>query len=205
MSCLSKQLLAALVGVALLSSCSRPVAYFQKNQRETFATTTTASVVATTPVITEISTLQPIQEIAVVAEVPAQLVQTATAVAQLDAMVSNDNKLTTDKSVQKRMSRVKQMLIAATQKSAVNTTPDQPQKMNFVQRMMVKRMNKRINKQLAPEHPDKPMANKTILVAGAVVLLIGLLIILLSGSGGLSGAFLGAGVIILLVGLLTGS
>ena len=77
--------------------------------------------------------------------------------------------------------------------------------MNFLQRVMVKKMNKRISKQLAPEHPDKPMANKTILVAGAVVLLIGLLLIVLGSAGGLSTIVLGAGIVLLLVGLLTGS
>ncbi len=203
MNAFSRNLFAALMSVALLSSCSRPVAYFQKSQRESFTTTASGPAVAPTSVITETPAEQPAQAVAVVAEVPA--VQAVAAVAQLDAMVSSDSKLAADKSVQKRMNRVKQMLATATQKSALNTAPEQPQKMNFLQRMMVKKMNKRISKQLAPEHPDKPMANKTILVAGAVVLLIGLLLIVLGSAGGLSTIVLGAGIVLLLVGLLTGS
>ena len=104
---------AALMSVALLSSCSRPVAYFQKSQRESFTTTASGPAVAPTSVITETPAEQPAQAVAVIAEVPA--VQAVAAVAQLDAMVSSDSKLAADKSVQKRMNRVKQMLATASE------------------------------------------------------------------------------------------
>lgn len=201
MNTISKNLFATLMGVVLLSSCSRPVAYFQKSQRETYVVKVDAPVVtpAETPVGTVTEPIAPAEISAVQAD------KATAALDQLDAMVRNDSKLATDKSVQKRVNRVKALLATATQKNALTTAPEQPQKMNLVQRLMVKKMNKRINKQLAPENPNKPMANKTILVAGAVVLLVGLLILVLGTSSALSSILLGAGIVILLVGLLTGS
>ena len=47
---------------------------------------------------------------------------------------------------------------------------------------MVKKINKKITHQLAPQNPEKAMANKTILATGAIAVIIGLLILLLGGS-----------------------
>ena len=192
----TQHILFGLLMAFLFTACSRPVAYFQKSQRESFATKTTASV--ETPIVAVVADPATAMETPAVQPAPAQA-----ALAQLDAVVSSDNKLAANKSVQKRMNRVKTLLAAATQPSAVNTAPSQPQKMNLVQRMMVKKMNKRINKQLAPEHPNKPMANTPILVTGAIAVIVGL-VLLLIGSGTVGTIVLLAGAVVLLLGLLTG-
>ncbi|AUD03743.1 hypothetical protein [Spirosoma pollinicola] len=199
MSMFSKHIFTALLGAAVLSSCSRPVAYFQPGAREHFATAPTK--VSTENVATGTSEIT-----APVAEAPAeQVAKAATALDQMDAMVRNDSKLSADKSVQKRLNRVRTLLASTSAKSTLAPTEvSAPKKMNLVERMMVKKMNKKISKQLAPANPEKTMSNQGTLAAGAVLVIIGLLLLVLtSGTAatvGLVAILVGA--VILLVGLL---
>ena len=61
---------------------------------------------------------------------------------------------------------------------------------------MFKKMNKQINRQLAPAHPEKAMLSRGYLIGGGAVLLIGGLLLLIIGTG--TAAFIG--LIIALVG-----
>ena len=200
----SKHIVAALLGVAVFSSCSRPVAYLQPTSREHFAT----APVKAAPVTQAESAAPAVVQTPVTASVTTpseQVAQTTTALEQMDAMVRNDSKLSADKTVQKRLNKVRTLLAANSAKAALAPTEaNAPKKMNLVERMMLKKMNKKISKQLAPANPEKTIVNSGTLAGGAVLVIIGLLLLILtSGTAatvGLVAVLVGA--VILLVGLL---
>ncbi|GAB3043070.1 hypothetical protein GCM10027185_53500 [Spirosoma pulveris] len=134
-----------------------------------------------------------------------QVVQTNTAIDQVDALVRNDSKLSADKTVQKRLNRVRTLLASTSAKATASPeVTNAPKKMNLMERMMLKKMNKKISKQLAPANPDQTMSSRGTLAAGAVLVIIGLLLLVLtSGTAstiGLVAVLVGA--VILLIGLL---
>ncbi|GAB3781207.1 hypothetical protein GCM10028818_34870 [Spirosoma horti] len=204
MSMFSKHIVVALLGVAVFSSCSRPVAYFQPSAREHFASAP-AKVVPVTQTETAAPVAVQTTATASVTTPSEQVAQTTTALEQMDAMVRNDSKLSADKSVQKRLNKVRTLLAANSAKAALTPTEaNAPKKMNLVERMMLKKMNKKISKQLAPANPEKTMVNSGTLAGGAVLVIIGLLLLILtSGTAatvGLVAVLVGA--VILLIGLL---
>ncbi len=194
MQCLSKSLLAVLTGTAFLVSCSRPVAYFQPTAREHVASATTAD-----PIVT------PEPPVSEAVSLPAgQVVQTAT-LDKIDALVRNDSKLTADRTIQKRLNRVRTLLATTSAKAALTpATVNAPKKMNLMERMMLKKMNKKISRQLAPANPNQAMAIKGVLALGAVVLIAGLLLVLLTSGTGATIGVIGiiAGLALLLIGLI---
>ncbi len=123
MNTLSKNLFAALMGAALLSSCSRPVAYFQPSQREHFTPVKTETVAVVTPVEAAQPAVAPTPA-APVAAPDEQVAQAKQLMSQVDAYVRNDNKLASNRKLTKRMARVNELLTTETAKTtlAVNTT-----------------------------------------------------------------------------------
>ena len=109
---------------------------------------------------------------------------------QIEAYVRNDNKLAADKKLNKRMDRVKEMLATATAKASVapNATAS-TKKMNLLERMATKRIDKQIKHKLSPE---RTMA-KSALTVGLIIAVAGLILILVNATG--------IGVIALIVGL----
>lgn len=199
----TSQLLIALLMTVFFASCSRPVAYFQKTQRESFATKKTE-----TPV-TPVAALEPITEQAPVAPTTAnatadvaapanELKEATAALDQLDAVVRNDNKLANNRSVQKRLERVRTMLTAPGQSEKLAAASTSPRKANLIERAMLKKMDKKIKNHLAPE---KPMA-KSLLTIGLIIGIIGLLLIVLGVGSPLGIIALVAGLILILVDLL---
>lgn len=190
MNTFSKQLFSALLGIVIVSSCSRPVAYFQPSAREHIVSTPPQ----TTPLVTS-STVA--DQAPVVASTPTQqLAQVNTSLNEVDALVSTNSKLAANKTVQKRLNRVRTLLASASTKASLAPTEiAAPKKMNLMERMMLKKMNKKISKQLAPNNPEKSMINSGTLATGAVLVIIGLLLILLT-----SGTAFTVGVIALIVG-----
>lgn len=195
-STFTKNIYAALMGAAILSSCSRPVAYFQRGPVEHHGAPKTETVAVATPVATaqpaEVVATEPV---AVAAPAPAeQVAQASVAVEKLDAYVRNDNKLAADKKLTKRMDRVKEMLATATTKASLtpNATTS-TKKAGLLERMAVKKIDKQIKNKLSPK---RTMA-KSLLTIGLVIAIIGL-ILLLVGNGGLATL----GLIGLLVGLV---
>ena len=190
-STFTKHLCAALLGVAALSSCSRPVAYFQRGpvmHYNTPKTETVAVVVAPAETVA-------FAPVAVATPAPAeQVAQANAAVEKLEAYVRNDNKLATDKKLSKRMDRMRAMLAtAATKMSLTPNAAASTKKMNLLERMAVKKIDKQIKNKLSPE---RTMA-KSVLTIGIVIAIIGLILLLIGGSG------LGTlGVIALVVGLV---
>ncbi|QDK78921.1 hypothetical protein EXU85_10010 [Spirosoma sp. KCTC 42546] len=199
MNTFSKQLFTALFGLVILASCSRPVAYFQPTAREHSVSTTPPA----TPLVADQT---PVDQTPAVATSPAQqLAQANSTLNEVDALVSTNNKLAVNKTVQKRLNRVRALLASASTKASLNPTEvAAPKKMNLMERLMVKKMNKKISKQLAPNNPDKAMINSGTLATGAVLVIVGLLLILLTtGTAFTVGVIaLLAGAVLLLVGLL---
>ncbi len=201
----TQQVLFSLLMLALFAACSRPVAYFQPSTREQFntAVSTTSEPVSTieTPASpkTEITTPD-------VAAAPAgQLAQANATLDQVDALVRNDRKLTTDKTVQKRLSRIRGFLAVTSAKAFMTpATASAPNKANMIERLMLKKINKKINKQLAPANPEKAMISTGTLATGAVLVILGLLLLLLTTGTvqtiGLISLLIGA--VVLLIGLL---
>lgn len=196
----SNSLLSSLLMILVIAACSRPVAHFQPGQREHFSAKATSEATApiTSPVLTETPAQQPVTTSA------EQLAQTNSALDKVDALVRNDSKLAENKSVQKRLSRIRTLLAAQPSDRQTTTAVTAPKKMNLMERMMVKKMNKKISRQLAPANPDKTMINSGTLATGAVLVLVGLLLLLLtSGTGATIGLIaLIVGAVLLLVGLL---
>lgn len=197
----TNHLFAGLLLTALFSACSRPVAYFQPQQREQF----TQSSVTVAPQVKPADAVTPVVVVTAAEAAPSsarpQIVQTEVALQQIDALVRNDKSLSADKTVQKRLNRVR-TLLTSTKVTLTPSATTTPRKASLMERFMLKKMDRKINRQLAPSNPNKPMASTGILAAGAVAVLVGLLILLLGGSGTLGVILLLAGAIVLLVGLL---
>jgi len=175
----SKHMGAALIGLAVLSSCSRPVAYFQRSQGEHVSQT---AVIPTT---------------AQTVESPVTLLTQAQANdTTIESYVRNDSKLATHKKLSQRMIRVK-ALLAATHGTLSPKETSAPRRMNLVERLMVKKLNRKIGRQLALVTPEKALVNHGQLIGGAVLLIGGLLLLIL-GTGTV--AFIG--LILSLVGAL---
>ncbi|MBD2699338.1 hypothetical protein IC229_01730 [Spirosoma sp. BT702] len=185
--------------IAVFAACSRPVAYFQPSAREHYTQAPAKSEVVSPVEATAPATLAP-------AVTPAEQVAQANAqLDKVDALVRNDSKLAADKTVQKRLNRIRALVASTTAKTNVASVESgSTKKMNLVERMMLKKMNKKISKQLAPANPEKTMLNSGTLATGAVLVLIGLLLLLLStGTGATIGLIaLIVGAVLLLVGLL---
>ena len=195
----TQSLLAGLLMIVAFASCSRPVAYFQPSAREHFATAT-----AKVAPVKSVDASAPVTLAPAVTSTPAeQVAQANVALDKIDAVVRNDSKLAADKTVQKRLNRVRTLLASTSAKANLAPTDvNAAKKMNLVQRLMVKKMNKKISKQLAPANPEKAMANTGVLAAGAVLVIVGLILLLAGGSSTVGVILLLAGAVILLVGLL---
>ena len=193
----TQNLLAGLLMTALGVGCSRPVAYFQPTQHEHFATTPAVSAIAD-----ESPTNRPAEPLTTAPAPTDQIGQAQAALNQVDALVRNDNQLASDRTVQKRLNRVRTLLASAkaATPSAVTTT----KKASLMERFMLKKMDKKINRQLAPNQPDKAMISSGTLATGAVLVIVGLLLLLLTtGTAATVGVIaLIAGAVVLLLGLI---
>ncbi|MVM28746.1 hypothetical protein GO755_01785 [Spirosoma sp. HMF4905] len=193
------QLLGSLLLLLLVTSCSRPVAYFQPSAHEQIVPVSSqTATINVTPVQLD---QNPAQEIS-----PAQQVaQAKMTFDEVDALVSNDRKLAGNKTGQKRLSRVRMLLAsAATRATLAPTETIALKKATFVERLMLKKMNRKISRQLAPTNPEKTLASKSILVLGAILVLGGILLVALTTGGGfaLGAIALATGLVILLIELL---
>ena len=190
-STFTKHLFTALMGVAILSSCSRPVAYFQRGPVEHYNTAKTETVAVQPADVAVAAPAEAVAATPVAAATSAeQVAQANKTMSQIEAYVRNDNKLAADKKLNKRMERVKDMLATATAKASLapNATTS-TKKMNLLERMATKRIDKQIKHKLSPE---RTMA-KSALTVGLIIAVAGLILILVNATG--------IGVIALIVGL----
>jgi hypothetical protein len=203
MASFTKHLLLALTGTALLSSCSRQYAVMQRTPSVSYHS---PAAPITAPAIAEPIASQPIESASVttsqdnVSPVPVAepVVAIQTVRKQLDEAVAvNSRAVTGNGAVEKRVSRVQQLLATAEQQATMTpTTAAAPtKKMNLTERLMLKKLNARINKQMAP---DKVNALDRTTRIGLIVAIIGLLLLIL-GSGSVLST---VGIIALVVGLV---
>ena len=210
MSTFSKNLFTALIGAAILSSCSRPVAYFQPTARESFKAAQPQSVAVVAPVAAEESAATQSAEVALATPATAvpvdqQLAQTKQAVNQVEAYVRNDSKLASNKKLAKRMVRLNEMLTTTSAKAEVSANAASTKKMSLMERAMLKKIDKKIKNHVAPDQ-SKAMSSNVRL--GVIIGIIGLLLLILSGGGVLSvlGAIgLVVGLVLILLGVINNS
>ncbi|PRY29104.1 hypothetical protein CLV58_12743 [Spirosoma oryzae] len=202
MKAFSLPVLAALSLATVLSSCNRQQALFQRTVAVSYATPAPVTPAATEQAVVTAETTPATP--ADVTTPATQAVQAKAALAQMDALVSANPSLAENKRVEKRMSKVRTMLTSMSTASAAPAATAAPKKMNLVQRMMLKKMDRKISKQLAPANPEKAMISTGTLALGAVLVIVGLLLILLTtGAGATIGIIaLLAGAVVLLLGLL---
>ncbi|GAB3958101.1 hypothetical protein GCM10028805_51880 [Spirosoma harenae] len=179
--------------IALLSACSRPVAYFQHKA----ATSATSH---QDPAVSDVSSLETSSTITTTAQLPSHI-----NLSQLETYVRNDARLASHKQLRKRMDRLKRLLATSATEKSTNVTPVyQVHKTSAIERLMVKKLNTSVKKHLSPNHPEKPMLNSGLLSGGAILFIGGLLLLLLTtGTGAVIGLIaLIIGILALLLGLL---
>ncbi|GAB4043217.1 hypothetical protein [Spirosoma jeollabukense] len=198
MKTFSNYLIATFLGVSIFS-CSRPVAYFQPTSREQFKSTqpnVTSVAKETQPIALEIaSTTKALPEQDLSAQ---QVDQAKLAMNRFEAYVRNDSKLTSNRKLTKRMARVSELLAKTNSQMDLSTKALSAQKTTLVQRVMLKRIDKKIKNHLSPE---RAMA-KSLLTIGAIVGIIGLLLIILNVASPLGIIALVVGLVLVLVDLL---
>ncbi|UHG92400.1 hypothetical protein [Spirosoma oryzicola] len=201
MSTISKHLFVALIGASILSSCSRPVAYFQPTQREHF-TAKTAPVAPVTPAEAAAEPTAIAAPAAEVVSAPAeQVAQAKQAISQIEAYVRNDSKLASNKKLTKRMAKINELLATASDKAAVSTNVASTKKMSLVERAMLKKIDKKIKNHVAPEDTKALNRNtKNGIIIGAIGLLLSLIFTGVIGVIGL--VLLVVGIVLILLGVL---
>ena len=200
MKTLSKHLFAAAVGATLLASCSRPVAYFQPSQREHFSSPKTETVAAVTPLEATQPVAAPVSAPEATPAPAEQIAQAKTVMNQVEAYVRNDSKLASNKMLAKRMTRANELMSTATNKAAVGNNTTVAKKMTFMERTMLKKIDKKIKKHVAPDEANALNRNTRngIILAG-----IGLILSFFGSVIGVIGLILLiVGVILILLGVL---
>lgn len=195
MKTLAQRITMFLAGTALITSCSRPYATVQRTPTQKFATTTTAQTApvqaiapaeAETPVVVDAP-----------AATPAPAVDVAAVQTQLNEAVASNKTVMADKRVQKQMAKINAVLATSNQKSTMTPTAT-AKKMNMVERMMVKKIDKKIKNKMSP---DQTMA-KSLLTLGAIIAIAGLVLMLLGVASPLGLIALIVGLVLILVDLL---
>ncbi|KAB7730318.1 hypothetical protein F5984_14240 [Rudanella paleaurantiibacter] len=190
-------------GTALFTACSRPYATVQRTPAEKFATVTKSEAVQTiapaqneAPVAVQAPVATPEVE---TPATPAPQAQLATVRAQLNEAVASNKEVMADKRVQKKMAKINAMLDATAQQATMAPVSNTAaKKMNLMERTMVKKIDKKIKKQMAP---DQPMA-KSLLTLGAIIAIAGLILMLLGVASPLGIIALIVGLVLILVDLL---
>jgi PBP1b-binding outer membrane lipoprotein LpoB len=187
----------ALAGAALLTACSRPVATFQKSQPERFYSQqkTTVPVQANEEVVTPIVDVPVVASTEAIAAAPAPQIQEASvALASLKTTHAADRRLT------KRIERAEKMLADVNQ-PATTKAVSSLKKVTGMQRTMLKSIDKKIQKHLSPKDTN---AFTGYIRIGAIVALIGLLLLLIGNGVGATIGLLAliAGLILILLGVI---
>ncbi|WP_229379883.1 hypothetical protein [Fibrella forsythiae] len=200
----TKHTILALAVTAFLGSCSRPVATFQPSKAERFYSS--AQSAPAPAAVQEVAVAEP------VAAAPATPVVEATpatasasnnmeqALTKAEAYASTKARPADARKLERRITKIREVLATSPQQAVATTNTETAKKTSLVQRMMLKSMDKKIQKHLAPE---QPMRSST-LTAGLVIGLIGLLLLLLTtGTAATIGLIaLVVGIVLVILGLL---
>ncbi|MGM9507145.1 hypothetical protein ACS5NO_05450 [Larkinella sp. GY13] len=210
----SRNVIYALIATVLFSACSRPYATYQKMPVEHYGSRKTQTPVAVpTEVVSAekaLATTQPDAAIIPSSSLPAVVgtpstpsADVAKAKAAVDQVVaSSANKVTSNK-LQKSMARIQKMLGAENTQTAMDARKaGVAKKTNLAERLMLKNVDKKIKRALAPNHPNAPKAVNVIVTVGAIVALVGLILYLATTSNAIGITLLIVGLVLLLVGLI---
>lgn len=156
--------------VVALSSCSRPVAYFQRGPVNLSATTNAQ------PVAIPISGQDMVSP-----TMPSMIQEADPFSVQPEFYTSNDSKLVLNETTSKRVNRVRK-LSASPVGGLTTTGSDAARKITGMERLMLKKLNKKIGQQLAPGNSKKVTGNRIKLIGGIVLLLIGVVVMIAAPS-----------------------
>lgn len=215
----SRNVFYALIATVLFSACSRPYATYQKmpvehfaSQKSKVAPTLPAETVTADVKVADFPSSSP--EIAAsVSPVETKSVETktvetkavaATQVQQaIDQVVASSNNKVVNNKLQKRMARIQSMLgVESKQSTEAAGQTKVAKKQNLAERLMLKNVDKKIKRALAPKNPNAPKAVNVIVTVGAIVALIGLIMFLATTSDAIGVTLLVVGLVLLLVGLI---
>lgn len=204
----------ALLTTTLFTACSRQVATYQKMPVERFVSETPAKqtvaqpesqiAAVQTPVVTE-------QPVTAAQPAPTEAEQIKIAEKQFNEAVASarkEGKLADNKKLEKRIARVQGLLAEASKKAAVTPTATASEqvatakKANFMERMMLKKMDKKIKSNLAPEDSKKAQAVSGLTRLGVIIAIIGLILIFIPGLGWLGSIGIVVGLVLILLDLL---
>ncbi|WP_461093625.1 hypothetical protein [Spirosoma gilvum] len=193
MSVLVKKTFALSLGLLSLMSCSRLVATFQSDQHERFFEKQPTPGVNHSPADGSTNWAEGLR------------FPSTKSLNTMDALARNDSKPIGDKVVQQRFHHSRTLLVTPLDNISLEPSKtNNPQRKTGIQRFLLKKISKRLSRRLTPDRPVKTALVEGILVLGAVLLLGGVLLVLLtSGTGFAIGVIaLAAGLVCLLVGLL---
>ena len=195
----TKHTVLALAVTVLLGSCSRPVATFQPSKAERFysAQATVAPVVS--PEIVASEAVAAVTPVAAAEALPAN-VTVEQALAKAEAYASTNARPADARKLERRITKIREVLAQSPQQTEATAgmVAGTAKKSTMVQRMMLKSMDKKIQKHLAPE---KPMRSQTLTI-GLVVGLIGLLLLVLNVAAPLGLIALVVGIVLIILGLV---
>lgn len=159
-----KNSLGILIVIAVLSSCSRPVTYFQRAPATLLTTLNTQPVSA-----------PPLNQI--IASPIGTVVKATTNVPGPEFVSRDNNKFIPAKPLSKRMARVNTWLVSTheTVNPQRNYTAG---RMNTVEKVMVKKTGEKKSGQLTPSGTTKARANWIKLIGGVILLVAGVVIML---------------------------
>ena len=194
---------------ALMTACNRPVATYQKMPVEHFATQAPVTPVTQPAKVT--MSAAPSEAVTAI-ETPSTPATSAPTTAPLkvvekqvqELMANNSAKIASNKKLEKRMVRVQKLLAEANaeQSTTASKTVTSARKMNLVERMMIKRVDKKIQKSLAPKDAERANAITGLLRLGIIVAVIGLILALIPGISVLGVILLIVGIVLILLDLL---
>lgn len=179
----TRSLCSTVLAVALLVSCTRPVAYFQRGPVQPASRSVGQTVTMIKPV------QQPDESSQVVA-------QSRTTVNPADAYVWQTDQLPVSNALGNRISQAGTRLVSSTGAQRLTET-NAPRKLTGMERLVLRKVNKQISRQLAPNQPQKPMISKGKLILSILVLIAGVLLMTLS-----TGPLIFIGLVVTLFGAL---
>lgn len=193
MNTISKHFFLALTGAVFLASCSRPVAYFQRTPTERFHSP--QAIVTADP-----AKPTPVSE-ALTSTTVEQVVQAKQVMGQLEAYVRNDNKLASNHKLTKRLARINELLATSHAKATLSTNATSVKKMTLLERIVLKKIDKKIKNHVAPNKTNELSQNiKTASIVAAVGIV---LFALFSGLISIIGILMfGVGVALILMEVL---
>lgn len=179
----TRSLCSTVLAIAMLASCSRPVAYFQRGPVQPASRVGGQTVALSNPV----------QQIAD----PSQTtVEARTTVDPSDVYARQTSELPASKSLTNRISRIGKMLAPSTKTERL-TEATAPRHLTGMERLVLRKVNKQISRQLAPNQPHKAMIKKGKLLISILVLIAGVLLLTLS-----TGPLIFIGLVVTLFGAL---